>query len=187
MPRDFFVNGDSMVYVKGAAGSGIQNRQELGLAIDQVQITPIFHHKDITLNNWGSMAPAEVQAHLAEILVSMTLVDIDMDVLNTCMRESLGGTSVNGTLKRAGTRLGNRAARFAANNHYIGLNIASPTGQRPWRMYFSYLTNNPVVMPLGSDKSEVSLNWRVVPYTTDPWGAGLGSEGLVIYDHVLDT
>ena len=77
--------------------------------------------------------------------------------------------------------------RFNSNNHYIGLNIASPVGIEPWRFYFAYLANNPYEFPLGTEKSVVKLNWRIVPYTEDPWGNGTGAQGTVLFDNVLDT
>lgn len=190
MARDFQINGETMVYVKGAANTAIANLTELGLAVDQVRITPNFRHLDIKVDAWGGSdgPPADVQWMLMDVMIQMTLVHFDYDVLEHCLQLSAGGPNAAfHTMTRAGARLGNNFARFEAGNRYIGLNLASPQGQRPWRFYFAYLASQPVTIPLGVERSLVPVTWRAIPYTQDPWGAGLGAEGNVIWDHVLDT
>jgi hypothetical protein len=196
MARDFFLNGETMVYVKGRADSPIGARQELGLAVDAIRVTPVFKHEDIKVDAWGQ-APPEVQWMLAEVRISMTLIHFDRDILDTCLQESMAGATAIGTLRRAGARMGNNLPLFAAGgvngNHYISLNLASPVGNKPWRFVSTYMPDQPIDFPLGTEKSAVVCSWRAIPYTQDPWGgvtagvAGQGAEGALLWTHVLDT
>lgn len=188
MGRDFQINGETMVFVKGSSASGIGTLQELGLATDPIQVSYDFRHRDMNVDAWsGPDMPPEVQCMLAGVNVSMNLIHWDDDILDVCLRESLGGASAIGRLKRAGARMGNNSPRFAAANHYIGLNLSSPVLGKPLRFFFSYLTGPPKTIPLGTEKSVTSLNWRVIPYTVDPYGAGFGAEDYQLWDNVLDT
>lgn len=187
MSRDFQINGESLVKVKGMTGTAIGSLSELGLSPGPINVTFDFRHRDINVDAWGGEIPADVQGMLAAVNINMPLIHIDYDILNACMRESMCGSSATGTLVRAGTRMGGNAARFAAGNHYIGVNILSPIIARPYRFLFSYLTGPPVVIPLGTEKSVFQLNWRVIPYTQDPWGNGSGATGQVLWDNNLDT
>lgn len=189
MARDFQINGQCLVYVKGCSSSAIGNLSELGLTTDQIRVTPVFRTRDIDVNAWGDVPP-EIQFKLAEVRISMTLVHFDYDVLNACLTESMAGAPALGQLPMAGARMGNNKARFGANpngNHYIGLNLTSPVGGRPWCFLYSMLTNPPVDIPLGTDRTAVVCNWRAIPYTQDPWNGGNGSYGVALWTHVLDT
>lgn len=191
MARDFYINGETMVYVKGRSDSGIGTLQELGLSTGPVTVSFDFRHRDINVNAWGDEIPPEVQWMLAGANVSMNLVHYDPSILDICVMESMAGAPAIGQMRRAGARMGNNGVRFAAGgllgNHFIGLNLASPVAGKPWRFYFSYLTQSPIQYPLGTEKSVVTLNWRAIPYTTDPWGGGTGAQGTPLWDHTLDS
>jgi hypothetical protein len=186
MSRDIQVAGATMVWVKGAAGTSIASLSELGLPDSPIRITPDFRYLDVTADAWGE-APFEVQYKLASVYISMRLVHVDLSILDTCLQESQGGSAGPGLMTYAGSRLGNNAARFAATNHFIGLNIAAPVNGRPWRFFFAYLVGPPIVHPLGTERSLIDLNWRAIPYIADPWNAGLGSATAPLFDHTLDT
>lgn len=186
-----------MITVKGSSSAPLINTlQQLGLAASQIRISFDFKHSDVNADAWGK-EPFEIQFMLAEANITMDLIHFDMPVLQDCLRESQGGAAgqaAEGTTPRAGARLGNNAARFAATNHFIGLNISCPVGGGgvagsvlPWCFYFAYLTGPPVQIPLGTEKSILQCNWRAIPYTTDPWGSGSGAQGNVWFTHVLDT
>lgn len=189
MARDYQINGEVMVFVKSNPASTIGTLTQLGLSDSSISWAPVFKHMDIAVDAWGgdNGPPPEVQCFLQEVNISMTLVHFDRAVLEECMRLSVGGGAVEGSLPRAGSRMGNNAARFAAGNNYIGLNLSGPVSNRPMRFYFAYLTGQPVTYPIGTRRSVVSMNWRAIPYTQDPWNSGAGALGTVIYDHVLDT
>lgn len=187
MTRAYYINGESMVSVKGNSNSAIASIQQLGLSDGPIQVTFSFKHKDIQVDAWGGVVPPEVQVMLAEARISMTLVHFDNDILESCFRESLGGAASYGALARAGTLMGGNAARFAPTNHYIGLNILSPVEGQPYRFLYAYLAEQPLVFPLGTEKSLVQLNWRSIPWTIDPWNNGNGAAGTLLFDNTLDT
>lgn len=191
MTRSFYINGESMIYVKGCSSSDIGSLQELGLCDSPVQVSVDPNYLDITVDAWGSQPP-EMQFKLSSALIQMRLVHFDIDVLNTCIEESMGGATGPGVMTRAGTTLGNGAARFFpggpfVGNHYIGLNIASPVENNPYRFLFCYLVGHPNSFPFGTERSIIQLTWRAVPYTADPWNSGLGALGSVLWDNTLDT
>ena len=184
-----FINGESMVSVKGNVNTTIASISQLGLSDGSIRVSPEFRHKDLMVDAWGAEMPADVQFKLAAVRITMTLIHFDRTVMDQCIIEGMAGAGGGavGALARAGLRMGGGNARFAANNHYIGLNIASPISSKPWRFYYAYLAGTPMEFPLGVESSIVTLNWRAVPYTTDPWGGGTGSAGVVLWDHTLDT
>lgn len=189
MARDYFINGETLVKAKGNVAGPIPALTEVGLAAGEIRISPTFRHSDIQVDAWGDGVP-EVQFMLADINISMTLVHFDRTVLDYLMQESMAGSSAYGTvgtLTRAGSRMGNGVARFAAGWHFVSLNLLSPVGAKPWRIYNAYLTGSPIMLPLGTEKSQVSLQFRGIPYTPDPWNGGLGAQGQILWDHILDT
>ncbi len=190
MARGLFINGETMVAVKGCSNSNIAALSQLGLSVDQIQVTPRFNRDDVKANAWGQ-APFETQFMLLDLTVSMTLVQFDYGVLQTCIEESMGGLQAGvtqeGQMPRAGTLLGNAAPLQSATNHYISLNLYSPVAGNPWRFYACFLADTPYVFPLGTERSQVVLNWRCIPYSQDPWNNGDGAAGQILYDHILDS
>ncbi|MDE2098089.1 MAG: hypothetical protein KGL39_12620 [Patescibacteria group bacterium] len=201
MARDYFVNGESLVYVKSANFGGGALTQ-LGLSEGPIRIRPNFRHRAIKVDAWGPGSPAEIQTMLFDVNIQMTLVHFDRSVLDSCLTESLGGGTLLGgdnvwRLNRAGVRLGNAAASQTTNNHFIGLYITGPTSSpsKPWHFWFSYLTGPPMDFPLGTERSAVGLNWRAIPYPTtgtagDPAGAITsnvpgGATNQVVWTHSL--
>lgn len=197
MSRDFFINGESMILVKGRSDSAISVATQLGLADSPIRLTPELRRKDLHVDAWGSELPADVQIFLAAVTVRINFIHFDRSILDTCIGLSMGGVTTGsvGQLTRAGTRMGGGLPRFAVGNNYIGLNITSPVGNKPWRFYYAYLADTPFEFPLGTDASVVSTTWRVVPYTQDPWGggsgentvAGTGAAGYILWDYLQDS
>lgn len=186
MARTIYINGETMVYVKGMAGSAIANRQELGLADDQITMTFRPVHDDVIVNAHGNSIGTDVQTFLEDALITMTLVNFDFAILRECQRLSKGAPNEVGQVARAGTLLGKGLPRFAAGNCFIGLNLASPVGQLPYRFYYAFLTNPASAIPMGTKRSIVTLNWRAIPYLADPWNSGQGAANTPLYDNVLD-
>lgn len=187
MARGYFINGATLVSVKGNVNSGIAALSELGLPEDRIEISYEFRHRDIRIDAWGGEIPPDMQFMLAAANISMTLLHHDPDVLAECIKEAMAGASAEGTMPAAGTLMGGGVARFAAGNHYVSLNIYSPVGGRPRRFLTAHLHGNPVSFPLGTEKSAVRINWRAIPYAADPWNGGLGSAGTKIWDYTLDV
>lgn len=197
MARGFQIAGECMVLVKGNTNSSINAISQLGLCSDSVDVSYGIVHQDIKVNAWGNMGPPpEEQCFLSDVTVSMSLVHFDEAVLKECVRLSMGGAPVEGQMPRTGALMGGQVARFAAGNNYIGLNLTSPVAGNPYRFYYARLAAQPFRANMGTERQLVVLNWRVIPYTTDPWGgspaqpntvAGTGSLGALLWDRTLDT
>jgi hypothetical protein len=170
MPRDFVINGECLVKVKGGqhmSGRAIGDLSELGLSVDAVRITPRFIHADVKCDDFGPDIPAEVRWQLAEVGIRMVLLHYDEDVLDICLRESMGGGNVlgaAGTMSPAGRPLGRGLPLLASGNNYISLNLTAPILDKPWNFPASYLTGPPVEIPLGVGVTAAVCNWRAIPY-----------------------
>ncbi len=188
MATDFFINGETLVSVKGPSGSLISSLTPLGLTVEEgvPNITPQIFHDECLVDAWGD-APVDVQLRLGTVNIRMTLVFFDPAILEECWRLSMGGPTVVGEVARAGWRMGGGFIRFAPANNYIGLNLYSPIAGRPYRFFFTYLTEQPIVWPVGTKRSMVQLNWKAIPYILDPWNAGVGAANYPIWDRVLDV
>ncbi len=198
MARGFQIPGECMVLVKGASNSAIANLSQLGLCQDSVDVSYQFSLQGIKVNAWGNSAeiPPEEQCFLSSVNVTMSLVHFDEAVLKECVRLSLGGAPVEGQMPRTGALMGGQVARFAPGNNYIGLNLTSPVAGNPYCFWYARLANNPFTAPMGTERQVVALNWKVIPYTNDPWGggsaqpgtvAGTGSQGATLWTRTLDT
>ena len=186
MSRDYHINGESLVRVKGATGTTIASLSEFGLTTDPVILSPDFKHDDIPVDAWGKGVP-EIQFMLAAVTVSMNLIHYDRAVLDECLRLSMGGATTAGLLPRAGTRMGGGVAIGAAGNNFVSLYIASPVDGKPWFFPAAYIMTPPMRIPLGTEKTIWAVQWRVVPYTVDPWNSGNGASGVKLYDNTTTT
>lgn len=197
MARQFVVNGETLVEVRGGchmSGNAIGIVSELGLTEDQITISPIFKYKSIHVNDFGPDIPADMLTMLASVKISMTLVNYDPEVLDICVEESMGGfggdlanpqpfaqgvipggavTWVGGTLTGAGTPLGGLKRIFDSGWHYISVNLTSPVFGSPWTFPKCYLSEQPVEIPLGTQRSKVKLEFTALPYY-DPYISGTG-------------
>jgi hypothetical protein len=191
--RQYFINGESMVTVKGSISSLIQSTEQLGLAQDAIQITEVFQHDDIGVDAYGNTPtpnPPDLQIFGAQAFIRMNLVHYDVVILEECIRLSMGGLNdgesvSEGLLARAGTLMGSNQPLYGPTNNYISLNIVSPVGGVPWLFYSCYLASPPVVYPLGTKRSVVELVWRAIAYSEDPWNNGTGSSAVPLYVHIL--
>ena len=187
MARDFFINGESMVAVKGNVNTSFSSLTNFGLSLGPIRVSLDFRFREINIDAFGGEIPVDVQYMLSGATVHMDLINIDRDLLDAVLRESMGGVSTIGQVGRAGTRLGGGNARFAAGWHYVGLNILSPIGNKPWRFYAAYLMGTPLEITLGTEKSSHSMAFRCIPYATDPWGGGTGAANVPLWDYTLDS
>lgn len=209
MARQFVINGESLVVVRGAVNTLIAAKTELGLAADEIRVTTNFKHKDMIVDAWGSEVPVDVQWMLADCLIDMNLIHYDPAILDECLHLSMGYAAVTpgpgatmpaggpgvavGSTMRAGTPLGNNLPRFAQGNNYVGLTILSPVASKPYRFYYTYMTGPAMTLPYGTTKSITRVQFRAIPYTNDPYGggtaqpltvAGFGAQGATIWDNV---
>ncbi len=190
MSRNYYVNGETMVKVKGRSDSTIANITELGLTDHSIRIAIQNHRLRIRVDAYGD-GPPESQFMGAGATVQMTLVHFDSDVLDFCVQEAWGSTPGFGQMGHAGSLMGNGLPRFGPGgvngNHFIGLNLISAPGKRPWRFYYAALADNPIDFPIGTERSLITLNWEAFPYSVDPWNNGNGSYGVQIWDNIADN
>jgi len=172
MSRDFQIFGSFMVEV---SGGWIDPRTSLGLTVDPVRVVPRYNHKDIYTNDFGPDVPVETLWNMAEAYVFMNLVHYDSEVLEKCMRAAMGGggnpdpsdgESIDGFMAQAGRPMGFGRALGSAACQYTTLYLTPYSGASilPYRFYACYLNSQPLEIPLGSERTVVRLNWRVIPY-----------------------
>lgn len=188
MPRNFYINGPTLVQVKGKTGSSIATIQELATCESPIRISLQVFNLDIRADAFGDIPP-EVQFMGAIVTVSMSLVNFDKAILNECLRLGMGGAATVGYLPQTGTRMGGPGVRFDSNYNFIGLNLTSPAEGTPYRFLNSQLFGSPFEHPLGAERSITALNWRCIAWNPggDPYNSGQGFGGLPIWDHVLDS
>jgi hypothetical protein len=189
MTRDVIINGETMLAVKSSAFA----LTNLGLAEAPVRISFEYKHEDINLDAHGR-APLDMQFMLEAAHVTANLIHFDPTVLRACMALAAasagailqGGTGVEGSFPRAGTRLGGGLPQFAAGNSLISLNLSSPVLVLPWRFFYTHLVEA-LEWPLGNERSVVNVHFRAIPYMVDPWNGGLGALSTQLYDHGTDS
>ncbi len=186
MARQYFINGETMITVKGNATSLIATVQELGLSQDAISVTEDYNHDDIAVDAYGNtngINPPDQQIFGAQVVVKMNLVHYDVLILQECVRLSMGNAPVEGQLSRAGTLMGGNQPLYGTANNFISVGISSPVGGIPWTFLSCYLFQRPVTYPLGTKRSIVDLLWRGIAYSVDPWNGGTGSQGVPLYTH----
>lgn len=193
--RQYMVNGECLVKVKGggalaqADGEGGEELWELGLSIDEIRIIPRFFHYDIKTDDFGPDVPVNIIWNLADVTIMMTLVHFDDDILDRCISNSMGngvlgsdGNPNPGKLVAAGTILG---GKDNSDTKFISLNLLSPQFEKPWVFTYSYLTAQPLEIPLGTSRSLVQLTWRAIPFPQA--GNEVESAGATLWSYELDT
>lgn len=187
MGRAYYVNGESMIYVKGPSGGAIAALSELGLAEGPISISFENQHEDVKVDAWGN-APPDIQYFLGTATISMALVHFDPAILSECQQLAMaGGAGTEGMLPHAGTLMGGGVALYQPGNSFLSLNIASPVQGAPYQFPAAYLMNSPSPYPLGTERSVVQLTFRATPYTEDPWNNGQGAQGAVLWTRTLAT
>lgn len=172
MARDWYINAECLVRVKGARGTVIEDISELGLASEAIRVTPRFVHQDMRADDYGPDVPADVLWGLAEVQVRTPLVHFDPDVLDACLNQSMAGglgpRNLPGIMAPAGRPMGALLPLFSSGCHYVQIGLTSFRVAQHWRFVAAYLTGPPVEWSLGTEKSVVVCNWRAIPYATPP-------------------
>lgn len=203
MGRDFQINGETLINVKGPQLTLIQNTIALGLASDEVRVIPRWIHSDIHVNDFGPDIPPDVQFQLAEVTIRMVLIHFDLNVLNTCIGLAmaqgggigLNGAVVDGVCAGAGQPMGGGWPLYNSSCNLISLGLTSPQLSQPWTFLASYISTPPVEWPLGVKAMMVPLTFRAIPYvagTASSNGpltlpAEITSKGVSIWNHNLLT
>lgn len=179
--RDFVINGECMVYVRGngALGSsttGDPQKHELGLTADGVQIYPQLYHDPVHTSQHGDKVQVETRWKLASCEVHMKLVHFNRDVLRACIQESTAAplNTINdpdstdiftdGWVGPAGSFLGGGKQLWESGCHYVSVGVTSPVDNFPWRFPASYLMGPPLLYPIGTESTVAELRWKVIPY-----------------------
>ena len=202
MARAFVIPGETMVKVLGGghnsgtlifrSGMGMTsyNLVELGLATEEIKITPKFHRREVHIDDYGPEVPAEIMWMLAEVNISMKLIHFDQNILSVCLKNSMGGATANafpqgiirggdadggrriglswggGVMKPAGSFMGNYKPLTYSGNYYLTLGLQCeqfPESMRYWRFFATYI-DDVFEYPVGTERSIVELNWRCIPY-----------------------
>lgn len=206
------------------------NLSELGLATDQIFVSPRFHHHPIIVDDFGPETPAEVLVHVSEVRIRMDLIHWDPTTLEMVVSESMGGgfTAANqvggvptytgptqlsgfvgvpgipyplqsgtayglpggglggpaaaygtlggglqgvtanyyaaGGLAPGGMPLGRGVPLLSSGNHFVSVNLSSPYLGLPLRFRACFLAEEPFTLPLGTEASLLSLQFRCIPY-----------------------
>jgi hypothetical protein len=153
----------------GLISGGISEMVDLGLCEGPITVRPRFFHKPMRVDDFGPYGSPEVMWNLAECDVEMTLIHYDREILDIVVSESMAG-SISGFLIGCGVPMGGGLPLYASGNHYVSVNLLPPPpdGINPYIPYFfpsCYLAEPPVVIPLGTTRSSVMLNWKAIPYT----------------------
>lgn len=197
MARQYQVAGETIVMVKGGAHLPqliSQFPAELGLCSEQITITPKFIHQDIPVDDFGGTIPPEVLWMMSECNINMTLVHYDRDVLMICVQEAMGGGDGSftlllndGTCGKGGIPLGGGGPMFASGNHLMSLNLISTNPDDYfWRFKSCYLNSTPLEIPIGTERSLVTLNWRAIPYVPMNSSGEINASSGRLWDHDQD-
>lgn len=139
---------------------------DLGLAVDQIQINPKYFHRDMKVDGFGKNVPPDVMMDGVEYEVRTKLIHYDPQILDVCLSESIGADLLGGRQCQSpnvGTLMRGSKVLYNSGNHFMSLGIFSPQLYRPYRFLTCYLAERPAEIPLGTDLTEVLLNWRVLP------------------------
>ncbi len=200
MVRDYHVAGEVMVSVYGGHPY-LSSLTQFGLASDSIDIVPVFYSQDIHTDDFGPRCPVDVMRLLGAVIIHMTLVHYDEDILDCLTTAAMGrvipvhvdGTSLTtdpatnpiegaGICGPAGILMGRGLARGAQGNLFTSLNLipADTDSQDPWRFYSCHLMDAPHKIPFGVKRTLLELSFRAIPYQTaiaatpfDPTPAGL--------------
>lgn len=214
MARQFVIHGEVLVKVKfgqhvliPGLGPLSSPLYELGLASESVVIDFNSNYHDIKVSDYGPNVPPDVLWQLATANIQIGLIHYDPAVLDTCIAQSMGGSSTAGVMVGAGQPLGNGLPLGASGNFYISLNLLSPQANNPWRFPAAYLAEKPLAYPMGTKLTLANTTWRAIPYpltqhslsTVGEGGLSPGtsftitlpfeevtSSGAILFDHTLD-
>jgi len=143
MANGFYIQGNTTVTT---------TEGELGYSEGLIKVSPMFHYRDINSDDFPN-SPAFVLWMLGEVSIEMTLVYFDPTILYQIMEVSMGNASVLGTFGPAGKIMAGTV---------LTLETEGGENSDEWSFPKAFLSERPVVWPLGNERSAVSLTWRAV-------------------------
>lgn len=136
-----------------------------------VKVNP--RYLDIDIDGWSPGVTHDRQIFPFDAMVTMSLVHFDATVLSNAMKNSVL-SATEGTEVTGGTLLG-------AGGGLKTLSLSSPgPAATTWQFNAVYLREG-YEFPLGAERSVVRITFHAVPYTSDPYNAGQGAGGVVVY------
>lgn len=169
MARNYYVNGETLVKLKGGAhlqnfGMSGSSVVTLGVAADPIEISYNFNHQDQHTDRFTNEKPVDVMWMGGDAIIKINLIHFDNDILDTAISESMDGYSPNnGSTGIPGLTLGHNLAPYASGCRYMGLGLTSSiTSGRSFPT--CYLHQQPVQVPLGTKRSIVQVQFRAVRY-----------------------
>ena len=179
MARKFYIYGETLVYVKFTDQGEFQ---ELGMSSSPIEVIPRFIHQDKTTDSLGPEIPVEIMWQLADCRIAMNLIHYDDTILQTCVRESMGGKLADlFGMAEPGTLMMNMANPTKGHTMVLGLRTIRKS--KRWRFPSAYLAGQPLELPLGLDSSVAALNWRAVPAMsrTYAYDADFNADDLAVW------
>lgn len=187
MGRQYQVNGETLVKLKG--GTHLQNFGmsgsavvTLGVAADPITISYNLNHLDIHTDKYTQEKPVDVMWMGADAIIKMNLIHWDNDILNTAVSEAMDGYDpdalVSGGTGIPGLTLGHNLDPYSSGCRYMGLGLTSTvTSGRSFPT--CYLHQQPIQMPLSTEKSIVQVTFRAIRYSK------MNSDGTVAEPSLL--
>lgn len=180
MARDFQIDGECLASVRLGAhisvSGSLSGIAEFGLTQKEVIVLPTFYHADLIVDDFGPNVPPELLWMIAEVRIFMTIIHYDESLFDQLMNEAMCG-SADGTLVGAGAPMGANKVLYASGNHLVGLSLTSPVLGKPWLFPATYITGQPLEIPMGTRRKVLRINWRAIPYTTPPGQSVLVTSG----------
>ncbi len=175
MTRQYQIFGPAPVRAKFGAHVPSPTLNDLGLSQEAVAINFTLHHQPVRIDNFGPTIPVDNLWMLEDAQIIMNLVHWDERTVDRCMMESAAGGIeptrdpslglLPGFMAPAGLPLGGGVPAFFSGYHYVGLNIVPGNNKiSPWAFPAAFLTQNPIVLPLGTKRSILQLRWQAIPY-----------------------
>src|SRR5260370_14621868 len=98
--RDFQINGDALVTIKGGqhySGTLYPSPALLGLSVGPIRVSIHPRHRPLHVDDYGPDIPADVMKMLADATIRMNLIHYDTELADICMMEATGQYSSTST------------------------------------------------------------------------------------------
>lgn len=182
MARQYVVNGETLIQVKGHSNSSISSLSNLGVTSGPINVIVQDSVDDILTDPTGKATPIDAQTMGGIATISFSLLHFDRAILDAIYALSVGGTAP-GTMGRAGQVMGNGLARLASGWLFFGMNLTAPVAGSGWNFKACRLGDQ-YSFPLGTERSVVGVTIKAIPYVADP-ASGLAL--AVLYNNTLDA
>lgn len=178
MALGLVIHGETVVKVTGA---GVFTDTEIGYSVEPIEVQPHLFWYNVPTDDYGRQVPVEKLAMLGVTKIRMTLVYYDQNHVQTLLARAQAGLYTTGQVQMggAGKPLGGGGLIGTASNNLVTLTLVSVDGQdAPYIFEACHLYEQPVVIPLGVERSLMQLTFESFPYFNGAYG-GVGSTELI--------